>query len=200
MKPSAKIGLLPLAATVFFAVSGGPIGLEPLVGASGFPVAVALILLAPLVYAIPSALMTAELATMIPEEGGYFVWVTRAMGDFWGFLCGMWTLMYAWVDAALYPLMAAKALAAFASGPMVAGQTWAVAIQQPNNQFMVAIGFVVAATLLNMAGVRAVGLTGVTFGVALLVPFLAVVVLGFLKQPSTPRPRSSTPTNRPKNS
>lgn len=188
MKPAAKIGLLPLAATVFFAVSGGPIGLEPLVQASGLPVAVALILLAPLLYAIPSALMTAELSTMIPEEGGYFVWVSEAMGPFWGFLCGMWTLMYAWVDAALYPLMAAKALAAFAAGPMFAGQSWATQIQEPGPQFGVAVAFVVAAALLNLAGVRAVGLTGVTIGVLLLVPFVVMVVWGLSHAPPPGQP------------
>ncbi|MBS1707667.1 MAG: APC family permease [Armatimonadetes bacterium] len=188
MKPAAKIGLLPLAATVFFAVSGGPIGLEPLVQASGLPVAVALILLAPLLYAIPSALMTAELSTMIPEEGGYFVWVSEAMGPFWGFLCGMWTLMYAWVDAALYPLMAAKALAAFAAGPMFSGQSWASQIQQPGPQFGVAVVFVLAAALLNLAGIRAVGLTGVTIGVLLLVPFVMMVVWGFSNAPGSGQP------------
>lgn len=34
---------------------------------------------------IPTALMTAELSTSMPENGGYVVWTKRAFGPFWGF-------------------------------------------------------------------------------------------------------------------
>jgi amino acid transporter len=38
------------------------------------------------IWALPAALMVAELASTIPEEGGYYVWARRAMGPFGGFL------------------------------------------------------------------------------------------------------------------
>ena len=59
----------------------------------------------PIVWALPDALMTAELASAIPEEGGYVVWVRRAMGPFWGFINAWWTWMYALVDATIYPVL-----------------------------------------------------------------------------------------------
>lgn len=37
------------------------------------------------VWSVPEALITAELATAFPENGGYVVWVTAAFGEFWGF-------------------------------------------------------------------------------------------------------------------
>ena len=30
-------------------------------------------------------MMVSELATAIPEEGGFYIWVRRGMGRFWGF-------------------------------------------------------------------------------------------------------------------
>ena len=49
--------------------------------------------------------MTAELASAIPAEGGYYVWVKRCMGPFWSFTCGWLTWVYSWVDAAIYPVL-----------------------------------------------------------------------------------------------
>lgn len=38
----------------------------------------------PLIWSVPLALMTAELATMIPESGGHIVWIDRALGPYFG--------------------------------------------------------------------------------------------------------------------
>src|SRR3954471_10892570 len=69
-----RIGLLALVCLIFFTVSGGPYGLETLVGEVGPGWAVVLIALTPLLWALPTALMVAELSAAIPEEGGYFIW------------------------------------------------------------------------------------------------------------------------------
>ncbi|HEY4776194.1 MAG TPA: amino acid permease, partial [Candidatus Acidoferrales bacterium] len=76
--------LLGLMAIAFFTTCGGPFGLEPLPAAVGPGWAVVLILAAPLFWSLPMALMVAELSTLMPEEGGYYVWVREAMGPFWG--------------------------------------------------------------------------------------------------------------------
>lgn len=39
----------------------------------------------PLIWSVPEALITAELATAFPEDAGYVAWVTAAFGPFWGF-------------------------------------------------------------------------------------------------------------------
>src|SRR5271154_2956112 len=80
-----KVSLLPLVALIFFSVSGGAYGLEPLWFESGPGVAMLLLFVTPVVYGIPVALLTAELSTAIPDEGGYYQWVKRAFGNFWGF-------------------------------------------------------------------------------------------------------------------
>ena len=42
-------------------------------------------LILPLIWSVPEALITAELATAFPENSGYVAWVTAAFGPFWGF-------------------------------------------------------------------------------------------------------------------
>jgi amino acid transporter len=67
--------MFALACLIFFTTCGGAFGLEPLIGAVGPGLAVVLIILTPVLWSLPTALMVAELATLMPEEGGYYVWV-----------------------------------------------------------------------------------------------------------------------------
>jgi amino acid transporter len=80
-----KLTLTGLVAATYFMVAGGPYGLEELVQNVGYRTALLLLLVTPLVWSLPTALMVGELASTIPDEGGYYVWVERAMGPFWGF-------------------------------------------------------------------------------------------------------------------
>jgi amino acid transporter len=56
--------------------------------------------LAALVFFIPTALVTAELATAWPNKGGIYVWVKEAFGDFYGFM----TIWLQWIyNVVWYP-------------------------------------------------------------------------------------------------
>src|SRR5947209_12386395 len=80
-----KMRLLPLVAATFFMVSGGPYAIEDILGGAGYTRAIVLLLVLPFIWSLPAALMIGELAAAIPEEGGFYVWVRRAMGPMWGF-------------------------------------------------------------------------------------------------------------------
>jgi len=64
-----------VVAIAYFSVAGGPEGTETIVRNGGAALAVLGILVIGLIWSIPTALMTAELATMLPENGGYTLWV-----------------------------------------------------------------------------------------------------------------------------
>jgi predicted RNase H-like HicB family nuclease len=68
-----EIGFLPLVAILFFNVSGGPYGVEDAVGSLGPGLALLLLVVTPLVWSLPVSLAMAELASALPEEGGYVV-------------------------------------------------------------------------------------------------------------------------------
>jgi len=83
--PGRKLTVLSLAAATYFMVSGGPYGIEELVQDSGYGLALVILLLTPLLWSLPTGLMVGELSAALPAEGGFYVWVRRAMGPFWGF-------------------------------------------------------------------------------------------------------------------
>src|SRR2546429_9982265 len=102
MRRSSTLTLGPLVAVMYFTVSGGPFGLEGLVGSVGPGVALLLLVLTPLVFSVPGTLIIGELASMLPPEGGYYVWGKRAFGSFWGFWNGGPSWGYSLIVMAIY--------------------------------------------------------------------------------------------------
>jgi len=161
-----KLGLLPLAAATFFMVSGGPYGIEELVLKSGYGGAIAILLLIPLIWALPTGLMVGELASAIPSEGGFYVWVRRALGPFWGFQEAWLSLSASVFDMAAYPAVFVLSL----------GQVWPKALENP---YRVAIPALVILLCVgwNLFGAKAVGGGSIVLGILLLIPFGLMVVL-----------------------
>ena len=113
LPPSRRLGLFALVCVIYFTVSGGAFGVEPLVGAVGPGLAVLLIVVTPFVWSLPMALMVAELATMIPEEGGYYVWVKESLGDFWAVQEAWWTMGHCMTLTAMLPVLFVSYLDSF---------------------------------------------------------------------------------------
>jgi hypothetical protein len=80
-----RLRLFSLIAATFFMVSGGPYGIEDTLGGAGYFGALLIIAIVPFVWSLPTTLMIGELASAMPAEGGFYVWVRRAFGPFWGY-------------------------------------------------------------------------------------------------------------------
>jgi amino acid transporter len=161
-----ELGLFPLAAIVFFNVSGGPYGIEDVVPSFGPGLALLLLVLTPLLWSLPVSLAMAELASAMPDEGGYVTWTTRAFGPFWGFQVGWWSWIDSFVDVAVYPALFVE-YARFWYGEMAPLERWALAL-----------AFIVVLTGLNVLGVRPVGRAAVVLAVAALVPVGVLAAAG----------------------
>src|ERR1700724_1967777 len=98
-----RMRLLPLIAATYFIVSGGPYGIEDIIGGAGYRWAFVLLLFLPVFWSLPTALMIGELASALPAEGGFYVWVRRALGPFWGFMEAWLSLAASIFDMAIYP-------------------------------------------------------------------------------------------------
>lgn len=83
------------------------------VAAGGPLLVLAGFLIFPLIWSVPEALITAELATAFPENSGYVAWVTAAFGPFWGFQEGFWSWLSGVTDNSIYPVMFADNLRIF---------------------------------------------------------------------------------------
>ncbi|MDE3136015.1 MAG: APC family permease [Acidobacteriota bacterium] len=177
-----KLALLPLIAATFFIVSGGPYGTEDIVSKTGYGGALLILLLVPLVWSLPTALMVAELSTAIPEEGGFYVWVTRAMGPFWGFQEAWLSLVGSIFDMALYPTLFVFYISHFF--PSLAAGHWPT---------ILGLGMIFVCTLWNIVGTRAVGAGSIVFAVVLLAPFVVLVAVAFAHPGAATAVRSADP-------
>jgi len=177
-----ELGLLPLAAVIFFNVSGGPYGIEDTVASFGPGLTMLLLLLTPLVWSLPVSLAMSELASAIPDEGGYVTWVRRAFGPFWSFQVGWWSWIDSFVDLAAYPVLFVEYVRLWWPG-MTALDRW-----------LLALAFIWALTLLNVLGVKLVGGAAVVCAVLALAPvalLTAVAASGRTRRRGGPGSRRS---------
>ena len=99
----SKLRFFPLLAATYFMVSGGPYDIEDIIGFGGYGWALVLLFVLPIFWSFPTALMLGELASSIPAEGGFYAWVRRALGPFWGFQEAWLSLAASVFDMAIYP-------------------------------------------------------------------------------------------------
>jgi amino acid transporter len=167
---SNKLRLLPLVAATYFMVAGGPYGLEDVLGKAGYLRALLLLAVVPVIWSLPTSLMVGELASAIPAEGGYYIWVRRALGRFWGFQEAWLSLAASVFDMAIYPVIFVDYLSRLAP-TLTAGHRgvlWALAV-------------VIVCTLWNMRGARVVGVGSVILFCALLSPFVVLIVFAMVR-------------------
>jgi len=151
-------------------VSGGTYGTEEIVHGAGYGRAILILLLTPILWSLPTAFMIGELSSALPFEGGYYAWVRRAMGNFWGFQEAWLSLAASIFDMAIYPTLFVAYLTRlfpwFAEG---------------HRGVMVGLAVVIVCALLNIAGVKVVSTTSLWLFFALSAPFALVAVLSPLR-------------------
>ncbi|MGA2003081.1 MAG: APC family permease [Terriglobales bacterium] len=169
-KKSIRLTLWPLVAATFFMVSGGTYGTEDIVHGAGYGKAILILLLTPLLWSLPTAFMIGELSSALPHEGGYYAWVRRAMGNFWGFQEAWLSLVASIFDMAIYPTLFVAYLTRMFP--------W---FQENHRGVLVALGVVIVCAILNIAGVKVVSTTSLWLFFLLSSPFAAVFVLAPFK-------------------
>jgi amino acid transporter len=167
---SIRLTLWPLVAATFFMVSGGTYGTEDIVHGAGYGKAILILLLTPLLWSLPTAFMIGELSSALPFEGGYYAWVRRAMGNFWGFQEAWLSLVASIFDMAIYPTLFVAYLTRMFP--------W---FQENHRGVAVALGVVVVCAILNIMGVKVVSTTSLWLFFALSAPFAAIFVLAPFK-------------------
>src|ERR1043166_4490150 len=160
-----RIGTFGLVFVLFFSTSGGPYTTETLIHSVGPGLGLLILALVPLIWSLPEALIVGELASMLPEEGGYYRWVDRAFGRFWAFQNGWLTWMYSLVDMAIYPLLFNQYLRYFLPG------------LNPRIEWIVSLALIWGATWINLRGSVRVGHTSIIAGGFVMLGFLVLSVV-----------------------
>ncbi len=169
-KKSSRLTLWPLVAATFFMVSGGAYGIEDIIHGAGYGLAILILLFTPIVWSLPTTLMIGELASALPREGGYYAWVRRAMGNFWGFQEAWLSLVASIFDMAIYPTLFVAYLSRLFP--------W---FSENYRGWMVGATVIVVCAVLNIAGVRVVSTTSLWLFVLLSAPFALLTALAPFK-------------------
>jgi amino acid transporter len=164
---SSKLHFLPLLAATYFMVSGGPYDIEDIIGYGGYERALLLVLLLPFFWSFPVALMLGELASAVPAEGGFYAWVHRALGPFWGFQEAWLSLASSVFDMAIYPTTFVLYL-----------ERLAPALTAGHRGLVLELAVVAAAVLWNLRGAVAVGEGSVRLWAVSISPYVVLVGLG----------------------
>jgi amino acid transporter len=169
-----KAALLPFVFVMYAYATGGPFGLEDMVGTSGPGLALLYMLLLPFFWCIPVSLVAAELTTAIPVEGGFYRWVRAAFGDFWGFQAGWWNWSASFLLAAAYAVLATDYLSFYF--PTIAG--W--------KHHLVSVLIVAVIAWINVRGIQMVGMVSTVLSIFVLVVVAALCVVAAMKWQHNP--------------
>lgn len=182
-RKSAKLTLWPLVAATFFMVSGGAYGTEDIVHGAGYAKGILILLLTPVLWSLPTAYMIGELSSAIPAEGGYYAWVRRALGNFWGFQEAWLSLVASIFDMAIYPTLFVAYLTRLVPWFAVG-----------NRGLMVGLAIVAVCAIMNILGIRVVAISSLWLFFLLSAPFAAIVILAPFKFGALGGASSAAPT------
>jgi amino acid transporter len=169
-KRVAKLTLWPLVAATFFMVSGGTYGTEEIIHGAGYGHGILILLFLPVLWCLPTAFMIGELSSALPQEGGYYAWVRRGLGNFWGFQEAWLSLAASIFDMAIYPTLFVFYLKQMSP--------W---FGTGNHGIYAGLFVVATCAALNLAGIRVVGITSLWLFFLLSAPFALIVVMAPLK-------------------
>ena len=161
----APVPVLSAFFMIYIFVSGGSFGIEEMVSSSGPGLTILLLVLLPIFWALPMALIASELGSAIPAEGGFYVWARRALGDFWGFQTAWWWSLSILVDTSLYVVLSVGYLQN----------------QLGFDQFtfyLVCWTIIGVFALVNIAGVQLVAIGSTLLSILILAPFVVLTIIG----------------------
>jgi amino acid transporter len=161
-----KASLFYLVFVMFSYTTGGPFGLEDMVTTSGPGMTLVYLLVLPFFWCIPVSLVSAELTTAMPVEGGFYRWTRAAFGDFWGFLAGWWNWSASFLLGGIYAVLFTDYLVYY-----FPKMTWW-------EHYLASVALIAVLTWINVRGIEMVGQVATAFEIFIFIPVILMVVIG----------------------
>ncbi len=168
-----RLSISTVVFMIFCLCAAGAYGIEDMIPQAGPGLTLAMLIVLPFVWSTPMGLVAAELGSAIPEEGGFYKWVQRACGEFWGFQAGWWRTISIYVDNTIYVVLAGSYVASIVN-------------LTPSEEYLFKASMVVFFTYINIRGIRDVGFVTSTISLLVMVAFAMVAVVGFANWQTNP--------------
>jgi amino acid transporter len=158
---------------IFCLCAAGAYGIEEMIPQAGPGLTLVMLIVLPFLWSTPMGLVAAELGSALPQEGGYYKWVQRACGEFWGFQAAWWRTISVYFDNTLYVVLAGSYLGS-------------VLELSGLEEYLFKASVVIAFTYINIRGIRDVGAVSTLISILVLVAFGLVAAVGFAQWQTNP--------------
>ena len=152
---------------IFCLVAAGCYGIEEMIPECGPGLTIIMLCVLPFVWGLPFGLVASELGSVRPQEGGYYKWVQEALGEFWGFQAGWWRSISIYIDNTTYVILAGG----------YAATVWDMGIPA---EFALKFAMIAIFTIINIRGVKDVGIASTILSILVMVAFGVVAICGFI--------------------
>ncbi len=163
-----RMRLFTAVVVVFTLTCSGSFGMEDVVSSSGPGLTLLMIVVLPFLWSVPMAFVASEMGSMIPEAGGSYRWVRRAMGEYWSFQSGWWWSLSVFIDSAVYVALALGYIQSQLD--LTNWQRW-----------FVGVGIVAVFTFINIRGLQLTGWSLTVIQIIVMVPFVLFTIFAFAK-------------------
>ena len=158
---------------IFCLCAAGAYGIEDMIPAAGPGLTLLMLMVLPFIWSAPMGLVAAELGSALPQEGGFYRWVQRALGEFWGFQAGWWRTMSIYIDNTIYVVLAGSYFAS-------------VTNLSPVEEYAFKAAVIVVFTYINIRGIQDVGRVSSALSLIVIAAFAMVAVFGFANWQGNP--------------
>ena len=152
---------------IFCLVAAGCYGIEEMIPECGPGLTIIMLCVLPFVWGLPFGLVASELGSVRPQEGGYYKWVQEAFGEFWGFQAGWWRTVSIYIDNTSYVILAG-------------GYAATIMDMSTGLEFCLKFAMIALFTLINIRGVKDVGIASTILSILVMVAFGVVAICGFI--------------------
>ena len=99
-----KVKMTPIrmAGMLFCLTAAGAFGIEDMIPLSGPGFTLVMLVIFAVIWAYPISQIVSELSAIMPAEGGIYIWVKEALGEFWGFCTSWWGIMNCYLGLSVY--------------------------------------------------------------------------------------------------
>ena len=158
---------------IFCLCAAGAYGIEDMIPNAGPGLTLVMLIVLPFVWSTPMGLVASELGSAIPEEGGFYKWVQRGCGEFWGFQAGWWRTTSIYIDNTIYVVLAGSYVSS-------------VIDLTPIEEYLFKASIIVCFTYINIRGIKEVGAVSTVISILVMIAFAMVAAFGFANWQSNP--------------
>ena len=154
-------------------VAAGAFGIEEMIPEAGPGMTLLLLAVFPIVWAYPISNLVAECGSVMPSEGGVYVWVKEAFGEFWGFQAGWWGTVSTYITNGVYVAL-------------VSGYVSQMIPMSPAAVQALKIGMILIFTIVNLLGLKEVGKVSTALSIMIILACALVAAVGFINWNTNP--------------